>query len=61
LLAEGELIVNLRAEGDPADLKAIALHALERVSKALNVAATLVHIEHFRPGRPQPTHRMATP
>jgi Ni2+-binding GTPase involved in maturation of urease and hydrogenase len=58
-LADGELIVNLRAEGDPERLKSIAVAALERTARDMKVTAATAHIEHFRPGRPQPTHRMA--
>ena len=60
-LTGGELIVNLRAEGDPEQLKAAVLAALGDVARAADVTASTSHIEHFRPGRPQPTHRMATP
>ena len=59
-LTHGELILNLRAEGDPEMLKAAALAGLEHAAAAAGVSATISHIEHFRPGRPQPTHRMAT-
>lgn len=60
-LASGELIVNLRAEGDPDTLKAIATGGLTDAARALGVVATIEHSEHFRPGRPRPTHRMALP
>ena len=60
-LTDGELIVNLRAEGDPETLKSITLVALEDVAQETGVAATTEHLEHFRPGRPQPTHRMTMP
>jgi Ni2+-binding GTPase involved in maturation of urease and hydrogenase len=59
-LTDGELIVNLRAEGDPEPLKTMALAGLAAAAPA-GVAATVEHIEHFRPGRPEPTHRMVTP
>jgi G3E family GTPase len=59
-LTQGELILNLRAEGDPDILKATALAGLAAAAAASGVTATIAHIEHFRPGRPQPTHRMAT-
>ena len=56
----GQLIVNCRAEADPAELR----RALEAGLAALpglfsGLATTLVHAEQFRPGRPQPTHRLA--
>jgi hypothetical protein len=57
-LTDGELIVNLRAEGDPDRLKAVVLDGVKRATQA-GVTAKLRHIEHFRPGRPVPTHRMA--
>ena len=55
----GELVLNLRAEADPADLRA----AVEAAVAALpgrhpGLAARLDHLEHFRPGRPTPTHRV---
>jgi G3E family GTPase len=59
-LTEGELILNLRAEGDPAQLKPAALAGLEHAARAARISATVGHLEHFRPGRPEPTHRMAT-
>lgn len=60
-LSGGELILNLRAEGDPEDLKSFAIAALEDVARDLQVVTTTTHIEHFRPGRPRPTHRMSMP
>jgi hypothetical protein len=59
-LTDGELIVNLRAEGDPEPLKTMALAGLAAATPA-GVTAKIEHIEHFRPGRPEPTHRMVTP
>jgi hypothetical protein len=60
-LETGELIVNLRAEGDPSRLNDITVAALEAVAQDCRVQIAVDHIEHFRPGRPQPTHRMALP
>jgi len=60
-LNDGELIVNLRAEDDPAQLRAVAVPALEGVARDMTVGVKVEHIEHFRPGRPEPTHRMAMP
>jgi Ni2+-binding GTPase involved in maturation of urease and hydrogenase len=54
----GELIVNLRAEANPQILKEIvtaSLQSLERDGLRLRIE----HLEHFRPGKPQPTHRYA--
>ena len=60
-LTDGELIINLRAEGDPEQLGGITLSELEQAARETGVTATVEHSEHFRPGRPEPTHRMATP
>ena len=58
-VTSGQLIVNLRAEADPADLRA----ALEATLDALldshrGLTVRLDHAEQFRPGRPSPTHRV---
>lgn len=54
----GQLIVNLRAETAPDELVASLKAALESVtSNVSDLTATLDHEEHFRPGRPEPTHR----
>jgi hypothetical protein len=57
-VAGGQLIINLRAEGAPdslAEAVAESLRALEQAQPGLR--ATTEHLEHFRPGRPTPTHR----
>lgn len=54
----GQLIINLRAEGEPADLLRAVIEGLDLVSASFPmVKATLDHEEHFRPGKPTPTHR----
>ena len=57
-LESGQLIVNLRAEASPEALEKITRDAFAAVA-AQNPAVTLriEHTEHFRPGKPQPTHR----
>jgi Ni2+-binding GTPase involved in maturation of urease and hydrogenase len=57
-LDAGELIVNLRAEADPAQLRPAILLALDALDKSAGVKATVEHLEAFRPGRPVPTHRL---
>jgi G3E family GTPase len=54
----GELIINLRAEGDPEILRREAMDALTAQAANAGLAVTVEHIEHFRPGRPVPTHRV---
>lgn len=52
----GELILNLRAEGSPDALR----QAVEDALAASAARAEILHLEHFRPPRPIPTHRIAT-
>src|SRR5436309_2488114 len=54
----GELIINLRAEGDPEVLRREAIGALTAQAANAVLTVTVDHIEHFRPGRPVPTHRV---
>jgi hypothetical protein len=57
-MTAGELLVNLRAEADPELLRETVRAALEGLKPAVSV--TVDHAESFRPGKPQPTYRMAT-
>lgn len=58
-LRSGELIVNLRAEGDPELLRRAVVEGVEAAAGRRGARAELVHVEHFRPARPSPTHRLA--
>jgi len=54
----GQLIVNLRAEADPASLMSAVQDGLnETTLQFFGLQATIDHQEHFRPGKPTPTHR----
>jgi len=54
----GQLIVNLRAEADPASLmEAVKDGLAEAALKFFGLKATIDHEEHFSPGKPTPTHR----
>ena len=54
----GQLIVNLRAEADPAVLLEALREGLGEVAAAMpGLEAVVEHAEHFRPGKPVPTHR----
>jgi hypothetical protein len=55
-IESGQLIINLRAEGDPGALRAAVETAIANAPSGLT--ATLDHLEHFRPGKPEPTHRI---
>lgn len=55
----GELIVNLRAEGDPEMLRTATLEALDAGTN--RIRAVVEHLECFRPAPPRPTHRITMP
>jgi Ni2+-binding GTPase involved in maturation of urease and hydrogenase len=57
-LDAGRLLVNLRAEADPDALERIVREAV--AACAAGRPCDIPHLEHFRPGRPVPTHRVAT-
>ncbi len=55
-----DLILNLRAEASSTILAEVLSEALAELRIALaaySLRADLVHVEHFQPGRPVPTHR----
>jgi G3E family GTPase len=59
-IESGQLILNLRAEGSPEILHRAVTDALNLTSeKNPTLFARLEHLEHFRPGKPLPTHRFA--
>ena len=53
----GRLLLNLRAEAAPEDLESAVRTAIDAV--AARLPCEILHLEHFRPGRPAPTHRIA--
>jgi G3E family GTPase len=56
----GQLIVNLRAEAAPDVLGTALRDALATTARKFpTLRATLDHLEHFRPGKPTPTHRFS--
>jgi G3E family GTPase len=57
-VTSGQLIVNVRAETAPEALRDAVTAAVAAVSAHFaGVTARLDHLEHFRPGKPTPTHR----
>jgi len=59
LVASGQLIINLRAETAPDVLETAVRDGIAAVTKKFpTLRATLDHLEHFRPGKPSPTHRI---
>lgn len=57
----GQLILNLRAEAAPDTLGDVVQEALVAAAQSFPaLRVTLDHLEHFRPGKPSPTHRFKT-
>jgi hypothetical protein len=53
-----ELVVNLRAEAPPEQLESALRETLRAADPdPAGSRIELVHVEAFRPGRPEPTHR----
>lgn len=58
----GELIVNLRAEGDPQQLRKTVIKSLQGIQAERGLLDfDLEHMESFRPARPKPTYRLSGP
>jgi hypothetical protein len=59
VIRSGQLIINCRAEAAPEKLLAALKQALTDTNQEqAGLTLKLEHSEHFRPGKPQPTHRM---
>jgi G3E family GTPase len=59
-IASGQPIINLRAETSPSTLNNAVQAAFEHCRhENPQMTVTLEHLEHFRPGKPTPTHRIA--
>jgi G3E family GTPase len=62
VIRSGQFIINCRAEAAPEKLLAALKQALtDTGSEQAGLSLRLEHSEHFRPGKPQPTHRIASP
>jgi G3E family GTPase len=60
--ASGELTINMRAEAAPEALRDIVKLAVEKCVQAYpTLTLDWEHMESFRPGKPQPTHRITVP
>ena len=58
----GEIIVNVRAEAPPEQLRAAVAEAVAACAAARPaLSLTVEHLEFFQPGQPTPTHRIANP
>ncbi len=60
-VTNGQLILNLRAEAAPDVLGTVVREGLVAAASGVpTLMATLEHLEHFRPGKPTPTHRITS-
>jgi len=58
LVQNGQIIVNIRAEASPEILEQSLQKALGVLKEHFpSIQLSIDHLEHFRPGKPQPTHR----
>jgi Ni2+-binding GTPase involved in maturation of urease and hydrogenase len=57
----GQLIINVRAEAAPERLRDAVRESVESIQQEVpGLHAQLDHLEFFRPGKPQPTHRFTS-
>lgn len=57
-LAGGQLTINIRAEAPPEWLKKVTMDAIEKRTQTYeSLSIEVQKLVHFRPSRPQPTHR----
>jgi G3E family GTPase len=59
-LQAGEIIINVRAEAPPEQLRAAVAEAVAACTRP-GLTLQTEHLEFFQPGQPNPTHRMAVP
>lgn len=58
---DGQLVINLRAEASPETLRQCLDEAITASSDVEGLTLDLEHVEHFRPGQPDPIHRVVVP
>ncbi len=57
-VSAGQLIINCRAEADPEHIRDAVRDAIAALpTHFAGLHASLDHLEYFRPGKPEPTHR----
>lgn len=56
-----DVLVNVRVHGDPEVLAQLVEKSVEQIAQQAGLACDLTSVQHFRPGRPVPVHRYATP
>jgi len=58
---QADLVVNARVAMDPDHLAQIVQQAIEACRQQFQIDLAVVNLQHFRPGRPVPTHRYPLP
>ena len=58
--AAADLIVNARVATDPEELAEVVERVLASLASDRSLSHEVTRMQHFRPGRPVPTHRLAT-
>lgn len=53
-----DLLVNARVGGDPNQLASIVQEQFKQLAARHDLSIQIEGMQHFRPGRPEPTHRM---
>jgi len=53
------IIINARINSSPEDLEVIVMEAFKEVCSKHNIKAHDIHVQCFKPSRPNPTYRMA--
>ncbi len=57
-VSSADLIINARVACEPEQLESIVLSAVAEVVRSLHATADFKGTQSFRPGRPEPTHRV---
>jgi hypothetical protein len=58
LVQTGQIIINIRAEAAPEFLEQALQKTLAEMKESFpRIELRIDHLEHFRPGKPEPTHR----
>lgn len=55
---EADLLVNARVAADPDELGTIVASVSDELAAELNVQLSVGNLQSFRPGKPEPTHRV---
>jgi len=55
-----DVLVNVRVQGNPDQVAELVEAAITTVAASLCLTHSIAEVQHFRPSRPQPTHRYET-